>query len=207
MRLDISPEPAVLGFLLEQPLHGYDLYKQVTSQLGPVWRIGLSRLYALVKTFETRGWVESRLYLQETRPSQKVLTITPAGRQAFADWLEQPAHGLREFRVDFFLRLYFCRLASPAAVERLIKIQLATSERELASLRARNKSEAAEQDLAQLAHSFRIEQLTGIIKWLTEQHAQLVPLPSATTSHKPKAPHQSGVRRAKTNVAHKEKSS
>ncbi len=173
MRLTIAAEPAVLGFLLDRPIHGYDLYKEVHQQLGGVWRLSLSQLYAIVKTFETRGWIEATTRAQSSRPAQKVLKLTPAGRQAFAEWLDQPAHGLREFRVDFFLRLYFARRAGPLTVQKLVTNQLAACERELASLsKAQNLRRVhvqAAQDLDQLVAGFRIQQLTAIMRWL-ENH-------------------------------------
>ncbi len=166
MRLNIAPEPAVLGFLLDGPVHGYDLYKHVHRNLGGVWRLSLSQLYAVIKTFETRGWIQARTRPQDSRPAQKVLSITPAGRQAFSEWLAQPAHGLREFRVDFFLRLYFARRAGSRTVQQLVDSQIAACERELTDLR-RPRDPA--QDLDPFISSFRSQQLTAIIRWL-ENH-------------------------------------
>lgn len=175
MRLIISPEPALLGFLLDGPVHGYDLYKQVNAHLGLVWAVGMSQMYAIVKTFETRGWVRSRLRSQSMRPSQKVLELTPAGRVVFEDWVHQPAHGLREFRVDFFLRLYFARRAGARFAQELVEGQIAACRVELENLRTRSaEAGAAEQELYQLARDFRIKQLTTILKWLESHRGQLI---------------------------------
>ncbi|HEX9077029.1 MAG TPA: PadR family transcriptional regulator [Anaerolineae bacterium] len=175
MRLTISPEPALLGFLLDGPVHGYDLYKRVNAHLGLVWAVGMSQMYAIVKTFETRGWVRSRLRSQSTRPSQKVLELTPAGRAAFEEWVHQPAHGLREFRVDFFLRLYFARRAGARFAQELVEGQRAACRDELENLRTRSaEADITEEDLYQLARDFRIKQLTTILKWLDSHRGQLI---------------------------------
>jgi DNA-binding PadR family transcriptional regulator len=182
MRLNISPEPAVLGFLLDRPVHGYDLYKQVNRHLGVVWRVSLSQLYAIVKIFETRGWIETQVRAQTTRPSQKVLALTPLGRQALSDWLDQPAHGLREFRVDFFLRLYFARKAGSRSAEKLVDEQIAACGRELKNVQARSTAAASqEDDLEQITRSFRIQQLAGIARWLKTHRTELCK-PSSLTA-------------------------
>lgn len=174
MRLTISPERALLGFLLDGPKHGYDLNKQVNAHLGLVWTLRISQLYAIVKTFETRGWVRTHVRSHGKRPSQKILELTPAGRAAFEEWLRQPAHGLREFRVDFFLRLYFARTAGEQFAQGLVAGQIAACREELGTLRSRRaEAGATEEDLYQLARDFRIRQLTTILKWLESHRAQL----------------------------------
>ncbi|MGE5261896.1 MAG: helix-turn-helix transcriptional regulator [Acidobacteriota bacterium] len=175
MRLTISPERALLGFLLDGPKHGYDLNKQVNAHLGRVWTLRLSQLYAIVKTFETRGWVRTHVRSFGKRPSQKVLELTPAGRAAFEEWLRQPAHGLREFRVDFFLRLYFARTVGAQFAQGLVAGQITACREELETLRSwRAEAGNAEEELYQLARDFRISQLTSILKWLESHRAQLI---------------------------------
>lgn len=175
MRVRISPEPALLGFLLDGPLHGYDLYKQVHQQLGVVWTLGMSQMYAIFNSYAAQGWLRTHTQAQGARPSKKVLELTPAGHRAFDAWLDQPARGLREFRIDFFLRLYFARAAGVAAAKRLIARQISASQKELEALRAREiAAKDGEDDLNRLARSFRIQQLTTILKWLETNRADLV---------------------------------
>ena len=173
MRAKISPEPALLGFLVDGPLHGYDLYKQVHQQLGIVWWLGLSQMYAIFNTYAAQGWVRTRTQVQGARPSKKILELTPAGRKAFGAWLDQPARGLREFRIDFFLRLYFARAAGAVTAKRLIDRQIAASQKELETLRSRGVEEEVD-EFTRLTRSFRIQQLTTILKWLENNRAELI---------------------------------
>lgn len=206
MRLNITPEPAVLGFLLDQPVHGYDLYKQLNHSLGVVWHISLSQLYAIVKSFETRGLIESQVRAQTTRPSQKVLALTPLGRKALSDWLDQPAHGLREFRVDFFLRLYFARKAGSRSAEKLVDEQIAACERELRDLYAHSAlARTEDDDLEQLTRGFRIQQLTGIAKWLKTNRAELCKPKRRAQTGKKRIPRRSGSKRSISNAPSAEK--
>src|SRR2546423_2333294 len=121
----IAPEPALLGLLQDGPLHGYALHKQVVSNLGAVWRLGLSQMYAILKEYETRGWIKTIVTApQNGRPARKMLKLTPQGKRAFEAWMKQSAHGLREFRVDFFARLYFARAGGHATLRAFLKLQV-----------------------------------------------------------------------------------
>ena len=162
MKANISPEPALLGFLKANPLHGYDLHKQVVAQLGPVWHLGLSQMYAILKEYEARGWITTVVTPQAGRPARKMLKLTPQGRRAFDAWMTQSARGLREFRVDFFARLYFARAAGRPALREFLKHQLAETQRERRAL-LDNKSAS---DFAGVVRDFRLAQLETIIEWL-----------------------------------------
>jgi DNA-binding PadR family transcriptional regulator len=175
MRARISPEPALLGFLLDGPMHGYDLYKQVNQQLGAVWHLGMSQMYAIFNLYAAQGWLRTRMLTQGARPSKKILELTPTGRRAFEAWLDQPARGLREFRIDFFLRLYFARAAGIGPAKRLIDRQIAASQHELEALRSQETASLeGEDDLAGLTRNFRIQQLATILKWLENNRSGLV---------------------------------
>ena len=152
MKAIISPEPALLGFLRAGPLHGYDLHKQVVTQLGPVWHLGMSQMYAILKEYAARGWIQTLVIPQNGRPPRKMLQLTPAGRRAFNAWMAQAARGLREFRVDFFARLYFAREAGRPALREFLDHQLDETRRERIALQhAKTNS-----DYAALVRDFRI---------------------------------------------------
>ena len=173
MRSSISPEPALLGFLLDHPLHGYDLYKQVHGQLGLVWRIEISQMYAILSNYASRGWIGTHIQSQDARPAKKILELTPTGRRAFEEWMRQPARGMREFRVDFFLRLYFARSTGAIAAKRLIAQQIASIRLELKTLET-PKAAQKEDDLTRFTRDFRIRQLKAILKWLTSHRQELI---------------------------------
>jgi DNA-binding PadR family transcriptional regulator len=162
MKANISPEPALLGFLQDAPLHGYDLHKQVTQQLGPVWRLGLSQMYAILNAYETRGWIKTIVVMQNGRPPRKMLKLTPAGKRAFDAWMAQSARGLREFRVDFFARLYFARAAGRPVLRHFLKQQIQATQKERDTLKSAERTS----EFSEVVHSFRVMQLESILAWL-----------------------------------------
>lgn len=168
MKALISPEPALLGFLQAGPLHGYDLHKQVTQQLGPVWRLGMSQMYAILKEYETRGWIKTVAVAQNGRPARKMLKLTARGQRAFDAWMAQAARGLREFRVDFFARLYFARAAGRPALRRFLDQQIQATQKERDELTAAQ----TKAEFSQVVRSFRLVQLNAILAWLEAYRAE-----------------------------------
>jgi PadR family transcriptional regulator, regulatory protein AphA len=170
MKMTISPEPALLGFLRDRPIHGYELYKRVEDELGPVWHLGLSQMYAILNDYAERGWIRTRVQAQGLRPSKKVLELTAAGRKAFEAWMILPARGMRELRVDFFARLYFARLSGRVVMGHLIDQQIAESRQELDWLEKEAKRpQASDDQFRQAVRQFRIDQLHAALRWLEGQ--------------------------------------
>jgi DNA-binding PadR family transcriptional regulator len=168
MKSQISPEPALLGFLQAGPLHGYDLHKQVVANLGAVWRLGQSQMYAILKEYEGKGFIKTVAVPQNGRPARKMLELTPAGKRAFEAWMNETAHGLREFRVDFFARLYFARAAGRPALQAFLTQQLRTTQAEYDSL-ARTE---AITEFGEVVSGFRRAQLETILEWLAAYQAE-----------------------------------
>ncbi len=51
---------SILGFLVTEPMHGYELHKQVTdlSGFGIVWNIKIGKLYAMLNRLEKDGLIK-----------------------------------------------------------------------------------------------------------------------------------------------------
>ncbi|MFD7535495.1 PadR family transcriptional regulator [Streptomyces sp. NPDC059819] len=83
-------ELALLGFLYEAPLHGYELRKRITALTGHVRPVGESTLYPAIKRLEKAG-----LLARETQPGaaaapRHMLTLTAAGRRELLRRLAEP---------------------------------------------------------------------------------------------------------------------
>jgi hypothetical protein len=64
---DLSPQPALLGLLMSHPKHGYELYQEFSRELGSVWQIGQSQLYAQLKQLEQEELVTVQIEPQPNR--------------------------------------------------------------------------------------------------------------------------------------------
>ncbi|KZB86019.1 PadR family transcriptional regulator [Amycolatopsis regifaucium] len=98
---------ALLGFLLRQPMTGYDLAIAIRSSIHFVWPAQLSQIYRTLSQLEDNGLVMSEVEPQQSRPDRRVYTVTDAGRAAFGSWIGELVTELDPVRVPFMVRFFF----------------------------------------------------------------------------------------------------
>ncbi len=81
-------EASILGLIYEEPQHGYQLEKTIEGWGMRNWTtIGFSSIYYVLKKLEKKELVSSKLEKVEGKPSRKVFTITPLGREVMKEKL------------------------------------------------------------------------------------------------------------------------
>jgi DNA-binding PadR family transcriptional regulator len=155
----------LLGFLIEEAMHGYDLHQRVQEELGRIWYLGMSNLYAALKRLEEAGHVEATLIHQESYPSRKVYQVTPSGRERFLEWVHKPIPSMRDMRVEFPAKLYFFRLLELEGRDDLITAQEAVCQERLERLEE-NALDTPSNDFNHLVFDFRRRQIEAIMDWL-----------------------------------------
>ncbi|HEY7224859.1 MAG TPA: PadR family transcriptional regulator [Micromonosporaceae bacterium] len=93
-------ELAVLGLLIEAPMHGYELRKQLITKLG-AFRAAISygSLYPTLRRLQTKGWITEAspdsaasaadIPVMTSRRGRVVYAITAEGKEHFGDLLAQ----------------------------------------------------------------------------------------------------------------------
>jgi PadR family transcriptional regulator AphA len=164
MGKELSPEWVLLGLLTRKPMHGYELHQFFAppSPLEQVWYLGISQMYKLLKELEDKDHVEVSVEHQESRPDRKVYHVTPAGRQAFLDWLQTPVEGIRLMRVEFLGKLFLARTLGSDMVERVIDRQAEACQSSLRELEAEMPGRGFED----LVLRFRAGQIEAALEWL-----------------------------------------
>ncbi|MBI4770790.1 MAG: PadR family transcriptional regulator [Chloroflexi bacterium] len=175
IRVPLTIEHALLGFLRQRPMHGYEIRQQLANPNGPgmVWRLKQSNLYALLGRLEEAGYVEAALESQGARPPRRVFSLTPDGEQAFLSWVQSPVALPRQIRLEFLARLYFARQEGPQVAGRLVAQQRATCRRWLQGQQAAAAAVAPGRPFERLVHKFRSGQIEATLAWL-EACAQTV---------------------------------
>lgn len=173
MGRELSPQWVLLGLLTRNPMHGYELHQffTVPSPLQRIWYLGISQMYKLLKELENQGYVEATVQEQESRPDKKVYGVTPAGRDAFLQWLETPVTSFRLIRIEFLGKLFLAQTLGPERVKRVIDVQTEACEALLADLR----ESRAEEGFEDLVFRFRRGQIEAVIDWLTYCRQTLLP--------------------------------
>ncbi len=100
----MSVQHGLLGLLLEQPRHGYELKQAFEEKAGTFWELNYGQIYSTLDRLNRAGMVEWESYLGEG-PERKTYRITKKGKEEFHRWLKEPVSKRKPLRDEFFLKL------------------------------------------------------------------------------------------------------
>jgi DNA-binding PadR family transcriptional regulator len=135
-------ELPVLGLLKDRAMHGYELRKQLTTMLGPLWQVSWGSLYPTLRRLAKAGAVQAA---HEKRPRRgtkgtlgagrrrTVYRITPKGEELFLRMLEETAETIDAD--NFTLKLAFFRYLRPETRLALLERRRAYLQEKLAQFR------------------------------------------------------------------------
>jgi len=110
MEAKMSARGMILGALMENPVHGYDLKKRVFRKVFSDFGINDGQLYPLLRKLEQEGLIRKEIVPREGAPSRHKYFITDEGRAQFTDWLASDEGEERSMRYDFMRKdACFCR--------------------------------------------------------------------------------------------------
>ncbi len=163
----LTPDETLLGLLASRARHGYELLDCFSDpgQLGEVWRLSTSQLYAVLKRLETQGLTEERDVPVVDAPVRKEYRITKKGLVRLQAWLDEPvpSSSIHRVRVEFLSRLYIARLLNVPTAS-IVERQKAVCRRKRDELSTRLAH--AEPGVGRLTLELVIAQLDVIIQWL-----------------------------------------
>ncbi len=167
MKTKPSTEYVLLGTLFSGQKHGYEIMQFLESALESTWRVSTSQLYVLLKRLEGEGLLRSSLEAQETRPSKRVFSLTPVGKNAFLEWLRSPVKHVRDLRIEFLAKLFFFRRLSLQGGNDLVSAQV----KALEEIKGRiQKRQDRENDLFnKLVLGIKVMTVASWLKWLRTQ--------------------------------------
>ena len=130
----------ILGFLIDEPRHGYDLKRVLSPALGRDRQLNDGVLYPLLAKLARDGWIRRSIERDGGR-ARHVYAATALGRRRFATWLATAVDEEDEVTYDFLLGhpflakcIFFARL-EPAARRTKLAAQRAAAEAKLAAFR------------------------------------------------------------------------
>lgn len=164
----LTVEYALLGFVYEQPTHGYEIYQQLSDPQGlwQVWRMKQSQLYALLTKLEDEGYLVTTLQPQEARPPRKIYSLTAVGHAAFEQWLITPVTHGRQMRLEFLAKLYFAYRQGATVVQPLLEQQIRACRRWLAEVQTEATTPQTADPFAYAVQQFRVTQIESFLTWL-----------------------------------------
>jgi len=148
---------AILGFLREQPLTGYELKtRRFDVSVANFWPADQAQIYRTLDRLEEQGWATSEVEIQRERPNRRVYRITEAGRVELARWLAAPLP-LPVHREPFLVQLYFAAQLPDATILALLEGQV---EAHQAQLRAYEEVPLPPLDSPDAGRALALERLT-----------------------------------------------
>jgi DNA-binding PadR family transcriptional regulator len=100
---------AILGFLHEEPLHGYELKERIKTLTGHVKPVSDGALYPAIARLEKAGMLERRTEPGAAAAPRQVLSLTDEGRAQLLRRLREPTEVEITDRNRYFTVLAFLR--------------------------------------------------------------------------------------------------
>jgi PadR family transcriptional regulator AphA len=108
---------ALLGWA---PMSAYDVKKAMATSVNFFWSAAHSQVYQQAKRLVRDGYVEETDAGSPRR--RRLLSLTPAGREALAGWLRSPAPLFRSYD-EAIAKLFFGDQSEPAALAAMLEDQ------------------------------------------------------------------------------------
>ena len=163
----ISPDETILGLLAARVRHGYELLDcfRDPGQLGEVWRLSTSQLYAVLKRLELQALIEGHEVFVPDAPTRTEYKLTGAGEARLQAWLHElfPSASIHRIRVEFLSRLYVARLLAVPTVSIVERQKAACLEKKTELLDCLDNVEPG---IGRLTLELVIGQLDVILRWL-----------------------------------------
>ncbi len=114
-------ELAILGLLKEQPMHGYQLKRELGEQLGGLWRVSYGSLYPSLRRLERDGAISSQGAAGTGARRKTVYAITDEGERLFLELLQEPPQEGQTEDTRFRVRMAFFRYLPPETRVRVLE--------------------------------------------------------------------------------------
>jgi DNA-binding PadR family transcriptional regulator len=164
-------ELAILGLLLESPMHGYELRKRLTGLLGAFRAFSYGSLYPALRRMQVDGLIVEDAApegIPKMRRARRVYQLTDAGKQRFAELVADT--GPQNFSDDGFgVHLAFFNRTPAEARMRILEGRRRQVEERREGLReaVARASSSIDRYTRQL-HQLGLESSEREVKWLNE---------------------------------------
>ncbi|WP_280434663.1 PadR family transcriptional regulator [Nocardia carnea] len=183
-------ELAILGLLLESPMHGYELKKRLTGLLGAFRAFSYGSLYPTLKRMQAEGLIAEEVPegMVTTRRARRVYQLTPAGRERFSELLADT--GPQNYTDDGFgVHLaFFSRTPAEARMRILEGRRRQVEERREGLREAIKKASGSLDRYTRQLHQLGLESSEREVRWLNEliaaeQSTKAAPQKEGNTGH------------------------
>ncbi|TSD99310.1 helix-turn-helix transcriptional regulator [Skermania sp. ID1734] len=161
-------ELAILGLLLESPMHGYELRKRLTGLLGAFRAFSYGSLYPTLRRMQADGLIAEEVPAGSIRRARRVYELTPKGKQRFAELVADT--GPQNYTDDGFgVHLaFFSRTPAEARMRILEGRRRQVEERREGLREAISRASGSFDRYTRQLHQLGLESSEREVRWLNE---------------------------------------
>lgn len=166
-----NSELFLLSLINQAPRYGYEIAQFLEESNAGLWlNLSMPYVYRILKSFEAKGWVHSRLVESDrNRPNKNIYELTESGRSALAETLAEADYSDDKiyFGMDVALAVYTITGRSfdlPALIRNRIK--QVTEELNQFTANDTQADLTADETMARLIIEHRISFLRAEVEWL-----------------------------------------
>lgn len=164
-----SPENVLLALLLEAPRDGYQLNQILRRELGQVWHLSQSQLYATLRRLEVRGWVSGEEQESRRGLPRRIFNLSEVGRQQALRWLMTPSRcAVQIIRLELPSRVFLIRRLFPEQLRDFLERQHQVIQEGLNRLHVQLERIPPEQTYNRMAVEMRLHQTRALLDWFEQ---------------------------------------
>ena len=114
----------IMGLLMKEPAHGYDLKQTLERELSPFLEISSAPLYYTLKKLEQEGLVSKWSTVSGRRPKKYVYSLTAKGQEEIKELLLKNITHVHRPSFNLDISLYFLNFLEPQDVVETLKERL-----------------------------------------------------------------------------------
>ncbi len=117
---------SLLGFFINKPNYGYDLYKHISKETSfyKIWYLKQSQFYGFLERLFNEGFLSQEMIVGDQYPDRKLFTITESGIQQLENWIIIPVKRGRDMRQEFIAKLFIAQKIYKVKTELLVENQI-----------------------------------------------------------------------------------
>jgi DNA-binding PadR family transcriptional regulator len=171
----MSVRLALLGLLLQNPRHGYELRSAFEAVVGGEanWDVKPAQVYTTLARLEHAGLVTVEARGKGSGPEKRIYAVTAAGREVFRAWLARPVQS-EHARDEFFLKLMLAMATGEEEPRKVIYTQRNGLYQQLHEMTVQRDGSNPQTDLAHiLLLDQAIMHVEADLRWLEVIEARL----------------------------------
>lgn len=170
----MSVKHGILALLNRRSMHGYELGRELSDELGAGWAINYGQIYSTLERLARDGLVvQSETIVSAEAPDRKLYTVTPAGRTELRQWFLTADEHAESGREELYAKVMLA-LTGDIDLEDVIQAQRKGQLRRIGQLTEIKEQLDPELELGTVLQvDMFILKTEAVLKWLDSSEAKI----------------------------------